>query len=253
MYALKIAHLIRDTSGAEVIELYRDMRSFGKGYEEFYEQVQHEGVTFVRRGEDVAVSKRDGRLLVTADDVYSPEAIELDVDMVILGVGMMPRLDSGDVARLVGIGCGDQGFFTERHPKLAPVETAADGVFIAGACQAPKDIPDSVAQGGAAAVAALDLIDVGNVALEPITSFIDEDRCSGCRICIGLCPYHAIDFVRTNGNGKGVSRVNEALCKGCGTCVAACPSSAATQHGFVDRQIFAEIEGALMEVAYETR
>jgi heterodisulfide reductase subunit A len=147
------------------------------------------------------------------------------------------------LARLFGIGCGQGGFFTERHPKLAPVESASDGIFIAGACQGPKDIPDTVAQGGSAAVLALDMIDLGKVELEPISSFIDEEVCSGCRTCIGLCPYSAIEFVATN--GKGVSRINEVLCKGCGTCVSACPSGAATQRGFVDRQILAEIEGAL--------
>jgi heterodisulfide reductase subunit A len=243
MYSLKFAHLVRETTGAEVYQVYRDMRSFGKGYEEFFNRVEHEGVVFIRRGEDIEVSKRDGQLLVTAEDVFSGEEVELPADMVVLGVGMEPRGDAGEVARLFGIGCGHQGFFTERHPKLAPVETASDGIFIAGACQGPKDIPDSVAQGGAAAAAALGMIDLGKVELEPITSFIDEEVCSGCRLCIGLCPYSAIEFVGED--GKGVSKVNEALCKGCGTCVSACPSGAATQRGFVDRQIYAEIEGAL--------
>ena len=243
MYSLKFAHLVREHSGATVYQIYRDMRAFGKGYEEFLNRVEHEGVVFVRRGDDVEVTQQDGRLVVRAEDVYTGQEIKLPVDMVILGVGMEPRQDSGEVARLFGIGCGDAGFFTERHPKLAPVETASDGIFIAGACQGPKDVPDSVAQAGAAAAAALDLIDLGKVTLDPITSFIDEEVCSGCRTCIGLCPYSAIEYVALN--GKGVSRVNEALCKGCGTCVSACPSGAATQHGFVDRQIFAEIEGAL--------
>jgi heterodisulfide reductase subunit A len=219
------------------------MRAFGKGYEEFFNQVEHEGVVFIRRGKDYEVTQRDGGLLVTAEDVFSGEEVELPVDMVVLSVGMEPRQDAGEVARLFGIGCGDVGFFTERHPKLAPVETAADGIFIAGTCQGPKDIPDTVAQGGAAAVAALDMIDLGKVELEPITAFIDEQVCSGCRTCIGLCPYSAIEFVKQNGGG--VSEVNETLCKGCGTCVSACPSGAATQRGFVDRQIYAEIEGAL--------
>jgi heterodisulfide reductase subunit A len=243
MYSLKLAHLVKETTGAEVYEVYRDMRAFGKGYEEFFNRVEHEGVVFIRRDEDVEVTRQDGRLLVTAGDVFSGESIELPVDMVVLGTGLEPRRDAGSVARVFGIGCGEVGFFTERHPKLAPVETASDGIFIAGACQGPKDIPDSVAQGGAAAAAALDMIDLGRVDLEPITSYIDEELCSGCRICIGLCPYSAIEFVSTN--GRGVSRVNEALCKGCGTCVSACPSGAATQRGFVDRQIYAEIEGAL--------
>jgi len=243
MYSLKFAHLVRETTGAEVYEVYRDMRSFGKGYEEFFTKVEHEGVVFIRRGEDVEVTQRDGRLLVQAEDVFSGKKVELPVDMVILGVGMEPRRDADEVARLFGIGRSKEGFFAERHPKLAPVDTASDGIFIAGACQGPKDIPDSVAQGGAAAAAALDMIDLGRVELEPITSFIDEEVCSGCRICIGLCPYSAIEFVSLN--GRGVARVNEALCKGCGTCASACPSGAATQRGFVDRQIYAEIEGAL--------
>ena len=243
MYSLKFAHVARETTGARVYQVYRDMRAFGKGYEEFYTKVEHEGVVFIRRDEDIEVAQQDGQLLVKARDVFSGEKVELPVDMVVLGVGIEPRQDAGEVARLFGIGCGHAGFFTERHPKLAPVETASDGIFIAGACQGPKDIPDTVAQAGAAAVAALDMIDLGVVELEPIASFIDEEVCSGCRTCIGLCPYHAIEFVRLN--GKGVSRVNEVLCKGCGTCVSACPSGAATQRGFVDRQIYAEIEGAL--------
>jgi heterodisulfide reductase subunit A len=243
MYSMKLAHLVKETTGAEVYEVYRDMRSFGKGYEEFFNQVEEEGVIFIRRGEDVEVTQLDGRLLVKAEDVFSGERVELLVDMVILGVGVEPRRDAGEVARIFGIGLSKEGFFAERHPKLAPVDTASDGIFIAGTCQGPKDIPDSVAQGGAAAVAALDMIDVGKVELEPITSFINEEICSGCRICIGLCPYSAIEFVSLN--GRGVARVNEALCKGCGTCASACPSSAATQRGFVDRQIYAELEGAL--------
>jgi heterodisulfide reductase subunit A len=243
MYSLKFAHVVRETTGAEVYEFYRDMRAFGKGYEEFYNQVEHEGVVFIRRGKDYEVTQQNGGLLVTAEDVFSGQKVELAVDMVVLSVGMVPRQDAGEVARTFGIGCGDVGFFTERHPKLAPVETAADGIFIAGACQGPKDIPDTVAQGGAAAVAALDMIDLGKVQLEPITAFIDEELCSGCRTCIGLCPYSAIKFVEREEGG--VSQVDETLCKGCGTCVSACPSGVATQRGFVDRQIYAEIEGAL--------
>jgi heterodisulfide reductase subunit A len=243
MYSLKFAHLVRETTEAEVYEVYRDMRSFGKGYEEFFLRVEEEGVVFIRRSEDIEVAQQDGSLLVTAADVFSGEKVGLTVDMVVLGVGMEPRRDAGEVARVFGIGCGNAGFFTERHIKLAPVETTSGGIFIAGACQGPKDIPDSVAQGGAAAAAALGLIDLGRVELEPITSFIDEEVCSGCQICIGVCPYSAIEFISLNGGG--VSRVNEALCKGCGACTSACPSGAATQRGFLNRQVFAELEAAL--------
>jgi heterodisulfide reductase subunit A len=123
------------------------------------------------------------------------------------------------------------------------VETATDGVFLAGACQGPKDIPDSVAQGSAAAAAALSLMDHGFVDLEPFTSVINEALCGGCRTCEGLCPYHAIEMV--DAGGRSVARVNEVLCKGCGACAAGCPAGAAEQRGFTLDQIYAELEGAL--------
>jgi heterodisulfide reductase subunit A len=146
------------------------------------------------------------------------------------------------MAHTFSLSCTDGGFFLERHPKLAPVATSTDGVMIAGACQGPKDIPDSVAQGAAAAAEALTLIDAGRVEIEPITSVIDEDLCAGCKTCIELCPYTAIQFDEE----KKISKVEEVLCKGCGTCVAACPSGAAFQRGFSDKQILAELEGALL-------
>jgi heterodisulfide reductase subunit A len=239
MVSLKLAHLVKEATGAQVYEVYRDMRAFGKGYEEFFNRVEHEGVVFIRRGEDVEVTRQDGRLLVTAGDVFSGESVELPVDMVVLGTGLEPRRDAGSVARVFGIGCGEAGFFTERHPKLAPVETASDGIFIAGACQGPKDIPDSVAQGGAAAAAALGMIDLGKVEVEPITSFVDKERCVGCGDCILVCSYTAISRI------EGKAEINSALCKGCGACVATCPAGAIEALQYTDEQIVAEIEGAL--------
>ncbi|MBM4059926.1 MAG: 4Fe-4S dicluster domain-containing protein, partial [Planctomycetes bacterium] len=117
----------------------------------------------------------------------------------------------------------------------------ADGIFVAGGCQGPKDIPDSVAQGAAAAASALALLDRGVVVLEPVRASIDAERCGGCKLCIGNCPYAAIEYDEQ----RKVSVVGRELCKGCGTCVAGCPSGAARQEGFEDAQIFAEIEGAL--------
>ena len=156
---------------------------------------------------------------------------------------MEPRRDHKKVAKTFGISLSPDGFFLERHPKLAPVETATGGVFLAGACQGPKDIPDSVAQGGAAAAAALALMDAGYVTMEPFTAYIDPTLCSGCQTCVNICPYSAVHVI--NFNGRVVSEVNEVLCKGCGTCVAACPSGIAQQHGFQYQQIMAEIEGVL--------
>jgi heterodisulfide reductase subunit A len=243
MYSLKLATLVRDYVGAEVVEFYRDMRAFGKGYEDFYERVRQHGVTFARFDGDIRVEARDGGLAVLASDVYTGKQVETVVDMVVLATGMEAQADQHAVGALFGVSRSPDGFFLEKHPKLAPVETTTDGVFLAGTCQGPKDIPDSVAQGGAAAAAALSLLDHGSVELEPFTSFVVAERCGGCRTCEGLCPYSAISMVAWN--GKQVAQVNEVLCKGCGACAAACPAGAATQNGFTDPQVLAEIEGLL--------
>ncbi|MFH0794865.1 MAG: 4Fe-4S binding protein, partial [bacterium] len=133
-------------------------------------------------------------------------------------------------------------FFMERHPKLAPVNTFTDGIFLAGCCQGPKDIPDTVAQAGAAAAEALALADIGYIELEPNTAYITEKDCSGCKSCVPLCPYTAITFDEE----KKKAAINEALCKGCGTCVAACPSGSIKQNLFEDEEIYGEIEGLLV-------
>jgi heterodisulfide reductase subunit A len=251
MYSLKLAHLVRDTVRAEVIEFFRDMRTFGKGYEAFYERVAHEGVKFIRFDRDIQVSAgtngQNEQLIVEVTDVYSGDLRKEYVDMVILATGMEPQSDQANVARTFGISRSPDGFFLERHPKLAPIETMSDGIFLAGACQGPKDIPDSVAQGGAAACAALALMDAGSVTLEPFTAYIDPDFCSGCKTCLNLCPYSAIETVLYD--GKNISQVNEVLCKGCGTCVASCPSNVAIQYGFTQGQIFAEILGILGQMS----
>lgn len=247
MYSLKLAHLVRDAVGAEVVEFYRDMRAFGKDYESFYERVAEEGVRFARFDGDVRVSRTDGHLIVTATDVYSGKPIETAVDMVVLSTGLEPQADQAEVGRIFGVSRSPDGFFLERHPKLAPVETATDGVFLAGACQGPKDIPDSVAQGGAAAAAALSLMDMGRVMLEPFTTVVNQDKCGGCRTCEGLCPYHAISMMEIG--DRLVAQVNEVLCKGCGACAAACPARAAEQRGFTLDQVYAEIAGALASSA----
>jgi heterodisulfide reductase subunit A len=246
MYSLKFAHLVREHTGAEVWNFYIDIRAAGKGYEEFYKRLLQEGVHFVRgkaaEVTDVAETAAErGKLVVVAEDTLLGISRRVPVDMVILSGALQPRADAAKVAHTFGLACAGGGFFLEKHPKLAPVETATDGIFIAGACQGPKDIPDSVAQGAAAAASALALLDRGKVVLEPIRASIDAELCAGCKLCVANCPYGAIDYDPR----RKVSVVTRELCKGCGTCVAGCPSGAARQEGFEDAQIFAEIEGAL--------
>jgi heterodisulfide reductase subunit A2 len=246
MYSLKLAHLIRERTRAEVYNFYIDMRTPGKGYEEFYDRLLDEGVHFVR-GRVAEISdwaahpSEEGKLVIQAEDTLAGFVRRIPVDMVILSIGLEPQPDSRDVRRLFNISCSEEGWFLERHPKLAPVSTFTDGVFIAGTCQGPKDIPDCVAQAGAAAAEALSLIDAQYVELEPYTAKVLEDVCCGCKSCVPVCPYQAISFAAD----EKKARVNEVLCKGCGTCVATCPSGSITQNFFEDEEIFQELEGLL--------
>jgi heterodisulfide reductase subunit A len=247
MYALKFSHLVKERCpDAEVYNFYIDMRAFGKGYEEFYSRVLHEGANVIRGKVAEVVqagwSKQDeGTLLIRCEDTLIGRFREIPVDMVILCNAIEPRKDAARVARLFGLSRSPDGFFLERHPKLDPVATSTDGIFVAGCAQSPKDIPDSVAQASAAAARMLALISKGIVEIDPIRAEVDETLCGGCRMCNSLCPYHAIDFIED----LKVSRVNGALCKGCGTCVAACPAGAITGYGFSKEQIEAELEGVL--------
>lgn len=243
MYSLKLAHLVKERTGAEVFNFYIDMRAPGKAFEEFYNRVAEEGTHFVRgRVADVyPAGNGDGRLVLQVDDTLLGMIRRIPVDMVVLASGLEARADAPEVRRLFNIGCSGEGFFMERHPKLAPVNTLTDGIFLAGCCQGPKDIPDTVAQAGAAAAEALALIDAGSIELEPNTAEVIEESCSGCKTCLPLCAYQAISFDPV----KKKSSIDEALCKGCGTCVAACPTGSIRQNLFEDEQIFEEIEGVL--------
>ena len=246
MYSLKLAHLIKEHTEAEIYNFYIDMRTPGKGYEEFYDKLMQEGVHFIRgRVAEVTdwalVPEEENRLTIRVEDTLVGVVRRIPVDMVVLAVGMEPREDAQVIRRLFNISCSTEGFYLERHPKLAPVSTFTDGIFIAGACQGPRDIPDSVAQAGAAAAEVLSLISAGSIELEPNTAMILQDFCSGCKSCIPLCPYSAISFKEETKKAY----INEALCKGCGTCVAACPSGSIIQNLFEDDQIFSEIDGLL--------
>ncbi len=250
MYALKYTHLIKEKVGHDtaVYDFYIDMRCFGEGYEEFYRRCQEEGTTFIR-GKVAEITDRtqgsleEGKLVAIAEDTLLGKRIRVPVDMVILCTAIQARHNAPEVGRIFGVNIGADGFFLEEHPKLAPLNTATDGVFLAGCCQKPMDIPDTVSQASGAAAKALALATRGQVEVPPTISWIDPDICAGCQVCIDLCPYGAITF-----NPRlGISEVNPAVCKGCGSCSGFCPSGAAGSRHFKSKQVFAEIDGIFVE------
>lgn len=247
MQGLKFAHLVHERTGATVYNFYIDMRTAYKAYDEFYQRVLEEGTLFVRgkvaevtnasRGE-----KEKGKLIIQVEDTLAGKQRRIPVDMVILSSGLQPRRDAKEVGKMFGISCSTDGWFTEKHPKLDPMATMTEGIFIAGCAQGPKDIPSSVAQGAAASARVLDKVLQREVALEPVRASVNEDMCSGCRICNSMCPFNAISFLAD----RMVTEINPALCQGCGTCVAACPAGAISGTGFSDQQIIAQIDGLLL-------
>jgi heterodisulfide reductase subunit A2 len=244
MYSLKFAHLFKEKTSADVYQFYIDMRAAGKGYEEFYNRIIEEDVKFIRgKGARVAKSADEpGRLIVEAEDTITGKFIKLPVDMVVLSPAIVPRADSKDLARLFNLSTDKQGFFMERHPKLAPLSTMSEGIFIAGVCQSPKDIPDTVAQANGAAAEALTIVVKDKMELEATTAMVNPASCCGCQNCVRVCPYGAPSY----NADKRVSEINEALCKGCGLCASVCPASAIIARHFTNDQILAEMEG-LME------
>ena len=249
MYSLKLGHLAREhVPGAKVYEFYIDVRAFGKGFEEFYNRITREGTTFIEARPSGVTSiaetpQEEGKLIVRYEEEIHPGVqCRLPVDMVVLSTAMEPQQDVKSVCRLFNINQSADGFFLERHPKLDPIATATDGVFVIGCCQGPKDIPDTVAQASAAAAEVLSLIGQGNIDIEAATAFIDEKICSGCQICRIVCPYSAIDFIEEG----GVCRVNEVLCKGCGACVGGCFSNSVSLKHFTGEQLVAEMENMLI-------
>ncbi len=246
MYALKFAHLIKEKTDAEVYNFYIDLRCFGKGYEEFYDRLLGEDVRFVRGkvGEITNVpidAGEEGKLIIRVEDTLVGAVRRVPVDMVVLCTALEAPRGLNNIANMCNVSTGKDGFLIERHPKLGPVATTTDGVFIAGACQSPKDIPDTVAQASAASSAVLSMIMREKNEIVAETAEIDEDKCCGCRVCNDVCPYLAIKF----NEEKKVSVIYEALCKGCGTCASTCPSNAITAKHFKNEQVIAEIEGIL--------
>jgi heterodisulfide reductase subunit A len=247
MQSLKFAHLVHERlPGAEVYNFYIDIRTPGKGYEEFYHRLLDEGTHFIRgRVAEISDAARnpseEGKLIVQAEDTLIGAQRRVPVDMVILSAGLQSRADAKEVAIKFGISCSVDQWFIEKHPKLDPVATMTDGVFIAGACQGPKDIPASVAQGSAAAARVLSIIGQREIEIEAATAIVNEESCVGCKECLVSCPYQSIEFLAH----KNKAHVIEALCKGCGTCVGSCLSKSISLRHFTDDQLVAEMVGAM--------
>jgi heterodisulfide reductase subunit A len=246
MYAIKEAILIKEHEpDTEIYILYMDMRTPFKGFEEFYRRAREIGITFIRgRPSEIIEDKATNNLLIRADDTILGEPIEVEAELVVLSTAGIPRSGTDELATILHITRGTDGFFMESHPKLKPIDTPVDGIFLAGACQGLKDIPYSVSQGSGAAARAATILSKDKVEIEPIIAVVDPSKCRNvktkCGICVRACPYGA----PLAPEGEAAS-INPALCHGCGTCVAECPTDAITQMHFTDEQIFAQIRSAL--------
>jgi len=246
--ALKYANQLRSAfPSSNIYELYADMRSMGKGCEELYTATSKRNIMFLMFDQQNDLPKikqsigKDYSMLIEMNEKLSGEAIEVPADMVVLMTGMEAHENAKEIAHAVGISMCGNSFYIEKHPKLDPVATTTNGVYIVGGCQGPKDIPDSVSQARAAAARIMGIMAKGSVTVEVTTAFVNEDICCGCQTCIKVCPYTAISF----NEEKKVSVVNEILCKGCGTCGSACPTGAIRSRHFTDQQILSQIEGLM--------
>ena len=180
-------------------------------------------------------------MVIEMKELLSREAIEVPADLVVLMIAMEAHESAKEIAHAVGVSMCGNSFYIEKHPKLDPVATTTDGVYVVGTCQAPKDIPDSITQARAAAARILATINYGSVEVQVTTAVVNEELCCGCQTCVNVCPYTAISFDEE----KNVSIVNEILCKGCGTCGSACPTGAIRCRHFTDQQILSQIEGLM--------
>ncbi len=243
MVTAKQSRLIRERfPQAEVVVFYMDVRAFGKGFEEFYDRAREEGVIY-RRGNPSEIIRRGERVVVRAEDTLLGQPVEIEADLVVLAVGMEPPEDTDKMAALLKLARSADGFFLEAHPKLRPVETAMAGLFLAGCCQGPKDISETIAQARAAAAAAMIPLMRGQVPVEAATSFVDEELCAGCGQCAQVCPYSALTLHPV----RKMMTVNPVLCQGCGACASACPSGAINVHHFTFEQFLAQINALLDE------
>jgi len=229
-HAMLYKHRVHD--GQPYI-FYIDIRTGGKGYEEFYHRAEEEEGIVYLRGKVGKIFRDGDKTVVWGTDTLTGQNIEIEADLVVLATAIDPEPSAAALAKALKIQVGPNGFFSEAHPKLRPVESITTGFYLAGAGQGPKDIPEAVAQASGAASKVLTLFSSECLDHEPIVAYVDEDLCGACRICISVCPYSAREFDEE----KGVAVVNDVLCEGCGACAAACACGATQQRNLTDQQI----------------
>ena len=249
MYTAKHAMLIRDKyPDTDVYVFYIDVRTPGKNFDEFYRRaVEEYGVHYIK-GMVGKVTPEGKKLKVQASDLLAGQQLHIDADLVVLAAAIEPDKSARPLATMLTASMDTNDFFTEAHAKLRPVESPTAGVFLSGTCQGPKDIPETVAQAGAAAVKAIGLLAKDKLMTNPCTAKSDELLCNGCSQCANVCPYGAISYETKLINDHGIREdrrvavVNSALCQGCGACTVTCPSGAMDLQGFANRQILAEVD-----------
>ena len=245
MYIAKHAIMLKEHDPeVHCYVFYMDVRAVSKDYEEFYKRAQESGATYIR-GKISRISQQGDKLIVRGEDTLLGEMIEIPADMVVLGVGMEHNPGASMLAQTLKVSYDINEFFIEAHPKLRPVETMSDGIFVAGACVGPRDIPESVASGSAAAAKVAALFSQDFLITDPMVAAVDQVKCSGCLMCTKVCPFKAID-TKVLRDGRTVAVVNESLCKGCGLCVSTCRFGAANLRGFTQQQLLAELEQVLV-------
>ncbi|MCL2110985.1 MAG: CoB--CoM heterodisulfide reductase iron-sulfur subunit A family protein [Clostridiales bacterium] len=250
MYAAKHAHqILEKLPGGRVFIFYIDIRTPGKGYEEFYDNTRKDGAVYVR-GRISRIFREGDTLVCQGEDSLLGRQVRINADLVVLETAMEPAEGSADVLNMLGCAKNDDGWAQEAHPKLRPVETQVGGVFLAGVCQGPKDIPDTVAQASASAAKVIGLLNKDEMETSPMIAAVAADKCSGCGACEPICPYTAITLEKTPdrepGTGKKIERsvanVNAGLCQGCGACTVACRTGAIDLLGFRNTQILQEVD-----------
>ena len=251
MATLKQAILTREKLGKDVriYVCFNDIRAFGKGYEEFYRRAREMDIDFIGGIPSEIRLAADSLLHFEVYDRGTNKLLEINPDLVVLANCLIPDSDLGKISALFHASRSSDGFLLEAHPKLRPLESAMAGVFLAGACQGPKDIPDSVAQASGAAGKAIDLLSSGEIELEPLKAVVDEDLCSGCRLCESICSFIAIEMKNKieGGTERLRAEVIDAVCQGCGLCAATCPTHAIKMHHYTYEQITAQIQAACLE------